>query len=84
MGVPKQSVWRAAAHLNDGYVLNLRYPGQYYDAETGTNYNMFRTYEPATGRYLQSDPIGMFGDQWNTYVYGRNSPLRRLTPIQCG
>ena len=39
---------------SSGYVLNLRYPGQYFDAESGTNYNVNRTYEPATGRYLSA------------------------------
>jgi RHS repeat-associated protein len=55
-------------------VLNLRYPGQYFDAETGTNYNMFRTYEPATGRYLQSDPAGLLGGI-STYAYVTNNSL---------
>jgi RHS repeat-associated protein len=36
---------------------NLRFPGQYYDAETGLNYNYFRDYNPAIGRYVQSDPL---------------------------
>ncbi|WP_221437404.1 RHS repeat-associated core domain-containing protein [Rhodanobacter sp. A1T4] len=44
-----------------GYALNLRHPGQWYDAETGTNYNMSRMYEQAIGRYLHSDPIGLLG-----------------------
>ena len=37
---------------------NLRFPGQYFDAETGLNYNYFRDYEPGTGRYVESDQIG--------------------------
>ncbi|MES9994269.1 MAG: RHS repeat-associated core domain-containing protein, partial [Candidatus Thiodiazotropha sp.] len=45
----------------EGFVLNLRYPGQYYDQETNNYYNYFRDYDPATGRYLQSDPIGLQG-----------------------
>ena len=36
---------------------NLRFPGQYYDAETGLNYNFHRYYSPKLGRYLQHDPI---------------------------
>ena len=42
-------------------VFNLRFPGQYYDAETGLHYNYFRDYEPGTGRYVESDPIGFAG-----------------------
>ncbi len=37
---------------------NLRFPGQYYDAETGLNYNYMRDYNPVIGRYIESDPIG--------------------------
>jgi RHS repeat-associated protein len=62
------------------YVLNLRYPGQYYDAESGTNYNMYRTYEPATGRYLQSDPFGLDGGI-TTYAYVGSSPLSHWDPL---
>jgi RHS repeat-associated protein len=43
------------------FVYNLRLPGQYFDAETGLNYNYFRDYDPATGRYMESDPIGLLG-----------------------
>jgi RHS repeat-associated protein len=64
-----------------GYVLNLRYPGQYYDVETGLHYNGARYYEPATGRYLQSDPLGLFGGQISTYAYGNNNPLSNIDPL---
>jgi RHS repeat-associated protein len=63
-----------------GYVLNLRYPGQYFDAETGTDYNLFRTYEPATGRYLQSDPIGLSGGV-STFAYVGGDPLSYTDPL---
>ena len=53
---------------------NLRYPGQYFDAETGLNYNYFRDYEPGTGRYVESDPIGLRGGI-HTYGYVWQQPL---------
>lgn len=61
---------------NDGTTLtyNVRFPGQYYDAETGLHYNYFRTYDPSTGRYLESDPIGQEGGL-NTYGYVLQNPL---------
>ena len=57
-----------------GYVLNLRFPGQYFDAESGLNYNINRDYEAASGRYLKSDPIGLRGGA-STYVYAMSRPL---------
>ena len=52
---------------------NLRFPGQYLDAETGLHYNYFRDYEAGTGRYVESDPIGLSGGI-ASYVYAW-SPL---------
>jgi RHS repeat-associated protein len=57
-----------------GYTFNLRYPGQYYDQETGLNYNGRRDYESGTGRYVESDPIGLAGGI-NPYAYVQNRPL---------
>ncbi|MBT2545249.1 RHS repeat protein [Streptomyces sp. ISL-44] len=37
----------------------LRFPGQYYDPETGLHHNYFRTYDPETARYLTADPLGL-------------------------
>ncbi|HTP26246.1 MAG TPA: RHS repeat-associated core domain-containing protein, partial [Anaeromyxobacteraceae bacterium] len=54
---------------------NLRFPGQYYDAEKASNYNYFRDYDPGIGRYVESDPIGL-GGGYNTYSYVASSPLR--------
>lgn len=55
------------------FFYNLRFPGQYFDAETGLHYNYFRDYDSATGSYTQSDPIGLLGGM-NTYGYAEGSP----------
>ncbi len=60
--------------------LNLRFPGQYYDSESGLHYNYFRDYEPQTGRYVQSDPIGLAGGI-NLYAYGYANPLFYRDPF---
>jgi RHS repeat-associated protein len=51
---------------------NLRWPGHYYDPDTGLHYNRYRYYDPALGRYLQSDPIGYRGSPVNLYAYCAN------------
>ena len=57
-----------------GYTLNVRFAGQYYDAESRIAYNINRHYEAATGRYLQSDPTGLDAGP-STYGYANLSPL---------
>ncbi|WP_220815573.1 RHS repeat-associated core domain-containing protein [Pseudomonas paralcaligenes] len=59
--------------------INLRFPGQYYDFESGLHYNYFRDYDPQTGRYVESDPIGL-GGGLNTYGYVMGNPLRYIDP----
>mgnify|MGYP005852965365 CR=1 FL=1 len=59
--------------------LNLRFPGQYFDAESGLYYNVMRDYDPALGRYMQSDPIGLAGGL-NLFLYGDANPLLVIDP----
>jgi RHS repeat-associated protein len=60
--------------LGRNFKHHLRFPGQYLDVEMGLHYNYFRDYDPRTGRYVQSDPIGLeAGTNTFTYVFG--SPL---------
>ncbi len=59
---------------------NLRFPGQYYDAESGLHYNWHRYYDPKTGRYVTGDPIGLEGGEFNLYVYVQNNPIKKIDP----
>jgi RHS repeat-associated protein len=61
-------------------VMNVRFPGQYFDQEIGLHYNQFRYYDPATGRYLTADPIGQLSGP-NLYTYVGNNPLLWVDPL---
>ncbi|HMN46057.1 MAG TPA: DNRLRE domain-containing protein [Povalibacter sp.] len=61
------------------FTYSLRFPGQYFGAETGLHYNYFRDYDPSTGRYVQSDPIGLYGGM-NTYAYTNSQPMVLADP----
>jgi RHS repeat-associated protein len=63
------------------FVYNLRFPGQYYDAETGLNYNYRRDYDPAVGKYVESDPIGLAGGSYSTYAYADGNPISENDPL---
>lgn len=59
---------------------NLRLPGQ-YDSDTHLqHYNIFRDYEPTSGRYIEADPVGLGGGP-NPYAYVRGNPLSYVDPL---
>jgi len=64
---------------SETFAYNPRYPGQIFDAETNLHYNYYRDYDPQTGRYVQSDPIGLRGGI-NTYGYAYGNPVLRTDP----
>ncbi|MCF5284088.1 hypothetical protein GIW23_26080, partial [Pseudomonas syringae] len=69
----KYRAWGAVEKLVVNEVeQNLRFQGQYFDAETGLHYNTFRYYDPEIGRFTTQDPIGLLGG-FNLYQYAPNT-----------
>ncbi|SFM92066.1 RHS repeat-associated core domain-containing protein [Halopseudomonas yangmingensis] len=80
-GVGEAESLTSASHPEaQSLTLNLRFPGQYHDQESGLYYNYFRTYDPSKGRYTQSDPIGLLGGV-NTFGYVYSSPIGYSDPL---
>ncbi len=53
----RSTLWGTTAWAADSTTYTpLRFPGQYFDPETGLHYNYFRHYDPETARYLSPIP----------------------------
>ncbi|MEW2161208.1 putative T7SS-secreted protein [Streptomyces sp. NPDC007189] len=67
----RSTLWGTTAwSANSTTYTPLRFPGQYYDPETGLHYNYFRYYDPETARYVSPDPLGLVPTpNPATYVY---------------
>ncbi|MDH2433318.1 RHS repeat-associated core domain-containing protein [Pokkaliibacter sp. MBI-7] len=80
------SVWRAqmdawgqAVILQADIRNPLRLQGQYCDDESGLHYQRYRYFDPATGRFISQDPIGLLGGL-NPYRYAPN-PISWIDPL---
>ena len=65
--------WGAPHTLTGAQTLNARFPGQWFQLESGLHYNWHRHYDPSLGRYTQPDPLG-FVDGPSVYAYAKGSP----------
>jgi RHS repeat-associated protein len=72
--------WGEPQSITGSQANNLRFPGQYFQLETGLAYNWHRHYDPVTGRYIQPDPL-RFVDGPSVYAYAGSSPYMRTDPI---
>lgn len=72
-------VLQPATGITNGVEMNLRFPGQYYDIQSGLYYNHNRYYNPELGRYMEPDPIGLEGGL-NPYSYVSNNPVNSTDP----
>jgi RHS repeat-associated protein len=75
----RRTAWGQVVAGGGGADCPLRFPGQYADAETGLHYNLARHYDPATGRYLTPDPLGLVGGP-DPHAYVPN-PMVWLDPL---
>ena len=78
-------VWTATytpfggVHTSTGALPTARFPGQWFQSESGLHQNWMRDYDPTTGRYLQADPLGLV-DGASVYGYVAQSPMMLTDP----
>ncbi|SFI65780.1 RHS repeat-associated core domain-containing protein [Jannaschia pohangensis] len=62
-----------------GAPIDLRFPGQWFQSESGLHQNWMRDYDPTTGRYMQADPLGLINGA-SVYAYALSSPMVHTDP----
>ncbi|MEQ1714319.1 MAG: RHS repeat-associated core domain-containing protein, partial [Hyphomicrobium sp.] len=72
--------WGGVHAISGSETLNARFPGQWFQVESGLHYNWHRHYDPTIGRYTQPDPLG-FVDGPSVYAYARNAPGQWIDPF---
>ncbi len=78
-------VWEASylpfggVRVSSGDAIVLRFPGQWFQSESGLHQNWMRDYDPTTGRYIQADPLGLV-DGASVYGYALQNPGRYVDP----
>ena len=78
-------VWEATytpfggVHTSTGVLPTARFPGQWFQTESGLHQNWMRDYDPTTGRYLEPDPLGLVNGA-SVYGYVGQSPMRFTDP----
>jgi RHS repeat-associated protein len=78
-------VWSAVyppfggVHVTTGAPIDARFPGQWFQTEAGLHQNWMRDYDPTTGRYIETDPLGLV-DGASVYGYARQSPVVYTDP----
>ncbi len=78
-------VWTASylpfggLRVSTGVPLALRFPGQWFQSESGLHQNWMRDYDPTTGRYLQADPLGLIAGT-SLYSYANQNPTMYIDP----
>jgi RHS repeat-associated protein len=81
----RTKVWTAntlpfgGVRTTTGMPMTGRFPGQWFQSESGLHQNWMRDYDPTTGRYLQADPLGLV-DGASVYGYAGQNPLRWVDP----